>query len=49
MEDAEGRGETRRPEQPRHSLLQRVGYGAVIALVVYSFLNLMARGICPVP
>lgn len=48
MERAEGRSGRPRPE-PRHSLLQRIGYGVVIALVVYSFLNLMARGVCPVP
>jgi hypothetical protein len=36
-------------DESRHSLALRIGYGAIIALVVFSFLNLMARGICPVP
>jgi hypothetical protein len=35
--------------EPRHSLGLRIGYGAVIALIVFSFLNLIVRGICPVP
>jgi len=36
-------------DEPRHSLALRIGYGTIIALVVFSFLNLMAQGVCPVP